>query len=217
MGTLPPNVAPDDPSKFPAARFIQLRRLNAFPANPFFGGLNAYGPFPVATTTPPFQPVFNYWDEVVYDYEGSVARKGGISGSGPYLKGAPSTGIIYVTAPYNRPLPYIAQFSAILGSSSAVVASAIAILRHNPSSTSTDYKVLCNSVWVSNGGNTGTYQTRHGQGMDVVPPGQTYAVHFSGTTGSGSGPGAGVYCAYSGSSSTDFISVGGNTFSVLTF
>lgn len=191
MGSLPPNVVPDSPRDAPAPRMVELycttRGVGTYwPAD--FGGTGA----PLAGTTYSYRydtnAITTLWDAVRYDYEGSVARSNSLSGSGPYLKGSPSTGLIYLTAPYDRPLPYIATFNCSIyhggGTSATAETGGIAIGRAKGGYPTVSHRTLAGQLLTSGRlyytDPTSTTWDRPIAlvGMDIVPPGQTYVVYI---------------------------------------
>lgn len=169
MGTLPPNIDPRDPRRFPAARMLQLSCRNT-------GGVSAAAPAvtPAWYTT----PMANIWDTVDNDYPVSFARGNSLSGSGPYMKGDPVTGVVTLTAPPDRSLPFYAWMSFLVYNDAAAgnYCARFGMIHYNVADITVDYQVVANAEF--NGALlAGGFNTKSASGMGVVPPGRTFNLH----------------------------------------
>lgn len=181
MGFLPPNVANEDPQRFPAARLVELRREATEYTG--VGPADGYSAALPNATTPWFTgaSLLGHYTTVVYDYASSVSRVGQSAGSGPHIRGGPSEGLIFVTAPLDRPLPYVAWANTMFRANTATtppntLRARLGLVRSNPASESVEYRVLDEDFTITSNTLNGELITASCFGFDVVPPGQTYKV-----------------------------------------
>lgn len=179
MGALPPSIPPESIAGFPVARMIQVFRGNVLdrPGN--------YATVTSAVSDPWYTRLtrVSLFDSVEYDYETTFGRNTVTGGSGLYVNGRDPS-YIYVSAPPDRALPFVAWTSLlVVPFVTANCTTRIGIVRHGPMSETSDYKLIA-ECFDQQSYAAGDYHTLSAFGFDVCPPNATLAVSVGADAGS---------------------------------
>lgn len=175
----PPQFAPFD---VPGARSLLLyRRPQQFtalnPANPGYSDLVPVVASPRFTGS----SKLTVWNNAIFDFYGNRPRAEQFVTAVPHLRGLPSSGSIFLSAPYDRPVPFVAWVSVFLRPTPGALGSPayrdwiLGIVRHSPGRPSVNYRVVGEDHQRVLANQEELYHPK-AFGFDVVPPGQTWEI-----------------------------------------